>query len=330
MKAVVDLLAQLTLTFLGFTLAVFGIVISLFSRGVSLLRAKYSIKIDENAKQIEALKSRIKEAKNNTDLQASLNDLSKSLRSSERDQKNAVSGLSFLKPALILILMSLPLFLAFMLLVWVSNVLVSEKGVMTYSTFLPLYLGLIAIFFRFLWKTINIAVLAKEEIDKDKESQQLQNTELLRQIQVSIEQFVRSTAPLERVHILVDGKKLDELKDGVTVLVGNETKLKVELVNQENKTAESPEMGFIFPPDFEVKQISGFTYFKDTDGNLVIRFSANEVHASTRQVPSNLLTFTPKTVGKFTISTFIKGKNVKPIRTPLVVDVVELTNNRVI
>ncbi|MBA7581008.1 hypothetical protein ES708_22907 [subsurface metagenome] len=303
MEQAIQLFGYLILAVLGFVFPVVTVLLSLNREGLSKLAAQYEAEKSHSEENIREQFQK-KEEKSGLDLLA----IEKSLKKLKSIRKAAETKLSYLNPRNTTIRLFIPLIVAFLGVVATFLILHFADYFIDYAYLYPLLVSLVAFGYAVfvLWKLVGIIVEVRKIIDTDRKDTDTRTTELLSKLVQETDQHY-----LKRVYIHLDGKNIDSDSGETKMKVNIKKELEVGVNNYESRMVKNVEIGFIFPTNFIIEKIAGYSIYRD-EKQQICRYNEDYIHGHTLQQFASLI-ITPLEQGDFEFKTFVKAENIESI-----------------
>lgn len=313
MDIALQLFGYLILTVLAIVVPIFIVLLSIFQEGVSKLSEQYEnqkSKSEENLKKQWAKQTRLKKSDKMEEIKEKMKKIKRSIKEIEIIRKTAENKLVYLNPKLQMARLFIILMVSF------SGVVLACLIKMNIYYAIPIILASVIFFIiaiKILWKLLGIIVEVKKIIDEEKRGMETKTVDALLALQEKMTK-VKEETPLflKNVYLNIGGKDIEEEIQEFEFQVNSKRKLFVALRNKEDRMVKNLEMGFSLPSDFIVEKSEYYSITTERDGEQIIRYETDKIHARTFFHFANFI-FTPITEGEYKILTFIKAENIKSI-----------------
>ncbi len=310
MDNIINLCATFVLTLIGFVIPILTILLSLFPEGIKALTLKYE---GEKKQSDDNISNELKKRESGKEFDYAT--LEKTLKILNKNKKIAKEKLSYLKPASLVIRISIPLIISFvsLLLLFVS----SHLWLVSVLIFLSVITFLWSLYF--IWKGIIVLIEVASMVSETKRNSEDKVIELLSRLVDKNNDDSLFLKP-ENINIKFDKMKLSEghtFKFPINV----NRPIPICINNSGDIMAKNIEIGFIFPPDFLIDKTSNIFSIYPEEKRQIIRFKEEYVLGNEDNLQGEMkVTFLKE--GIHDVKAFIKGENVRNKYTKFKIEVV--------
>ncbi len=327
MTNVFMLLGSLIILMMGFVAPLINLLFSLYQEGLKKLTLEYEADKQVQQETMSALGEKLKLKESVSD--DGLTEIEDSITQLKKMKKKKIQRLSYLENKTVFRKLFVPLLVAFLLVL--SSFFTSDLKVEIPSLILIFFI-LYYVASEFI-EFLNVLQKVKGSTD-DKESKELVRIgdllEILNEKQEKLDIYLKAVQAgsdsikdslvhlpklddefLEEVYVRFGGFDLKEDTIVPKLTLNEKATWAIAIRNADDRMAKDVEAGFRFPTDLVVDNTGPDSIYKDPkDGEQIVRYQAERIHAETIQLKSDL-SITPIKKGKFSVRVFLKAENIK-------------------